>query len=69
MWEALEELAAADPERSNMARHAAALVANPNVNTYGAFRAARSNDRWNRVKWVFLGPFYGGLPDRGLPGR
>ncbi|MBW1686715.1 MAG: hypothetical protein JRS35_16820, partial [Deltaproteobacteria bacterium] len=68
MWEALEELAAADPERSNMARHAAALVANPNVNTYGAFRAARSNDRWNRAKWVFLGPFYGGLPDRGLPG-
>jgi len=68
MWEALEELAAADPERSNMARHAAALVANPKVNTYGAFRAARSNDRWNRAKWVFLGPFYGGMPDRGLPG-
>jgi hypothetical protein len=68
MWEALEALAGADPERSNMARHAAALVANPNLNTYGAFRAARSGDRWNRVKWLFLGPFYGGLPDRGLPG-
>jgi hypothetical protein len=68
MWEALEELAGADPERSNMARHAAALVANPNLNTYGAFSEARSDDRWNRVKWVFLGPFYRGLPDRGLPG-
>ena len=68
MWQALEELAGADPKHSNMARHAGALVANPNVNTYGAFSAARSGDRWNRVKWVFLGPFYGGLPDRGLPG-
>jgi hypothetical protein len=67
MWQALEELAAAEPERSNMARHAGALVANPNVNTYGAFSAARRGNRWNRVKWVFLGPFYGGLPDRGLP--
>jgi hypothetical protein len=68
MWQALEELAGADPERSNMARHAAALVANPNINTYGAFDAARRGNRWDRTKWVFLGPFYGGMPDRGLPG-
>jgi hypothetical protein len=68
MWQALEELADADVEHSNMARHAAALVANPKVNTYGAFSAARKGDSWNRVKWVFVGPFYGGMPDRGLPG-
>jgi hypothetical protein len=68
MWQALEELAEEDPASSNMARHAAALVANPKINTYGAFSAARSGNRWNRTKWVFLGPFYGGLPDRGLPG-
>jgi hypothetical protein len=67
MWEALETLSQADPEASNMARHADALLANPELNTYAAFQQARNRDRWNRAKWIFVGPFFAGLPDRGLP--
>lgn len=67
MWRRLEALAGASPERSNMARHAAALLGDPQVATYRAFRSARSGSRWARVRWVLLGPFYQGLPDRGLP--
>jgi len=69
MWSLLETLAEADPERSNMARHAAALVNAASIHTYRAFDEARRRDRWNRVKWVLLGPFFQGIPDRGLPGR
>lgn len=68
MWATLEELASEDPERSNMARHAATLVSNPQINTWGAYRAARRTERLDRVKWLFLGPFFHGIPDRGLPG-
>jgi tetratricopeptide (TPR) repeat protein len=66
MWEELRRIA--DADASNMARHAAALIANPELNTYGAYRRARSRNRWDRAKWVFLGPFFQGMPDRGLPG-
>jgi hypothetical protein len=68
MWDALEELADDDDDASNMARHAAALLGNPDINAYAVFQEARSRDRWNRVKWVFFGPFFAGVPDRGLPG-
>jgi hypothetical protein len=66
-WVALEKLAERDPSESNMARHAHALVQSPGSNPYQAFSNARSLDRKSRTRWLFLGPWAGGLPDRGLP--
>jgi hypothetical protein len=67
MWDALEDLAERDPRKSNMARHARALVHDPTSNSYAAFSDARSLDRKLRTKWLFLGHWAGGLPQRGLP--
>lgn len=64
MWEGLEELEGRD---SNMARHAAALVDDQHQNPYGAYRAARTQDRWNKTRWVLFGPWANGVPRRGLP--
>ena len=66
MWEALEALA--EEDGSNMQRHAQALASNPQLNTWRAFRQARSHDRMQRAKWLLFGPFYRGPMDRGLPG-
>ena len=66
-WDALEELAESDPGASNMARHASALVLSPGSNPYAAFSRARSLDRKAKTKWLFLGAWAQGLPDRGLP--
>ncbi len=68
MWKELEELAELGPERSNMSRHAAALVNNPNINTWRAFSESRTRGGWERLRWVLMGPFYQGPRDRGLPG-
>lgn len=68
MWEQLEELADLGPDESNMARHAAALVNNPEINTWRAFEQARTRGLWERVRWVLMGPFFRGPPDQGLPG-
>lgn len=68
MWRALEKIAEEDPQRSNMARHARALINDPASNPYMAFSEARSQDRKNRAKWVMLGPWSRGAPDRRLPG-
>ncbi|MBW2359586.1 MAG: hypothetical protein JRG84_01675 [Deltaproteobacteria bacterium] len=68
MWAALEELADDENADSNMRRHALAITTNPYLNTWRAFEEARSHDRWQRFKWVWLGPFFQGLPDRGMPG-
>jgi hypothetical protein len=51
-----------------MRRHALTLTTDPRLNTWRAFEEARSRDRWQRFKWVWLGPFFRGMPDRGLPG-
>jgi len=67
MWEQLERVSEEDPDRSNMARHAAALVYDYDVNAWRGFREARSRDRWNRFRWVLLGPFAGGARDYDLP--
>jgi len=67
MWNQLEDIAKQDPETHSMARHAAALVNDPRIHTWEAFRQARRQSRWDRVKWVFMGPFYRGARDRGLP--
>jgi len=67
MWRSLGEIAEQDPSRSNMARHARALISDPASNPYMAFSEARSADRKNRAKWVILGPWSRGPPDRRLP--
>jgi hypothetical protein len=67
MWKELEALASADPERSNMARHAAALVYDPESNPHRAFRRARVSHWAARAKWVLVGPFAGGPRERRLP--
>jgi hypothetical protein len=67
MWDALDEIAGEDQRQSNMARHAGALVNDPASNPYSAFSKARSEDRKNRAKWVLLGPWSKGPPDRRLP--
>ncbi len=50
-WRKLHDLAHADPERSNMERHARALVDNPWQNTYGNF--ARQRQRATRKDLSF----------------
>jgi hypothetical protein len=69
MWELLDELAEADHEDSNMARHAQALVNSPDQNSWGAFQAARRKHRFDIARFIVLGPFFQGMPDRGLPGK
>ena len=68
MWHALGEIAEEDPQRSNMERHARALINDPASNPYMAFSEARREDRKNRAKWVMLGPWSRGPADRRLPG-
>ena len=60
----LRELADGD---TNMARHAAALLGDPLQNAYDAFRAARREGRWSRLRFALLGPWANGPPSRGLP--
>jgi hypothetical protein len=67
MWRELEALAAEGPERSNMARHAAALVANPETNPHRAWRRAILAGGFGRARFVLLGPFAAGPRERGLP--
>jgi hypothetical protein len=68
MWRLLEEISERDVLSSNMARHATALVNNPQINTWRAFSEARTKNKWDRTSWVFLGPFFRGPRDIGLPG-
>ena len=67
MWRALDDIAEQDPTRSNMARHARALINDPASNPYMAFSKARRENRKNMAKWVALGPWSRGPPDRNLP--
>ena len=67
MWDELEALAAEDPESSNMARHAQALLADPEQNAFGAFEEARHDNLIRRMLWVLFGPFSNGPRRRGLP--
>jgi hypothetical protein len=67
-WEILGELAERDPSHANMARHAAAVLNDPEQNTWRAFAEARRRGRYERLGWVLLGPFYRGPRDLGLPG-
>jgi hypothetical protein len=67
MWNLVEDLAEGDPADVNMARHAAALYRNPDENPYQAFEQALRRNVFDNALWVLVGPFYRGLPDRGLP--
>jgi len=67
MWRELEQVAKGDPQRSNMARHARALINDPASNPYMAFSEARRADRLNKAKWVLFGPWSRGPADRHLP--
>jgi hypothetical protein len=67
MWKDLSALAGRATSESNMARHAEALVRDPELNAYPAFSRARWRDRGHRSLWVLLGPWYRGPRDRGLP--
>ncbi len=67
MWSLLESLADRDGEGSNMARHAAALVHDTDLNPYRSFRLARRAELLDRMRWLLLGPLAQSPPDRGLP--
>jgi len=66
-WLVMEDLVDRDVEDSNMARHAAALYRNPEENAYHAFEEGVRRNRVDNALWVLVGPYYRGLPDRGLP--
>jgi hypothetical protein len=67
MWELLEEVASLDQSASNMARHARSRVRDPGINSYGAFSTAKRLNRQSKAKWLFLGPWANGLPNRRIP--
>ncbi len=67
-WKMFADVADDDKAQENMARHADALVGNPRLNPYSAFRDARSADRRSRFSWILFGPLYKGPQDRNLPG-
>lgn len=66
-WRRLRGLARQNPSRSNMARHAAALVNSAASNPYRAFRVAHRADQADRMRWLLFGPLAGGARDRDLP--
>jgi hypothetical protein len=65
--ETLEEIAERGDERSNMARHARALVSSAEQNPYRAYRAARRAQTRAMLSWLFFGPLAGGARERDLP--
>jgi hypothetical protein len=67
-WKMFENVADDDVAKDNMARHAEALIDDPRLNPYSAFRDARGADRRSRLSWIFFGPLYKGPQDRNLPG-
>jgi hypothetical protein len=67
MWRALSKAGDRDVKKSNMARHASALVKSPDQNPHRAYHQAKSRDRWRNARWVMLGTWYRGGPDRGIP--
>jgi len=66
-WRILRGLARQNPGRSNMARHAEALLNSAASNPYRAFRVAHRADQADRMRWLLFGPLAGGARDRDLP--
>lgn len=66
-FEAMGEVAAGDPAESEMARHAAVIVIDPDQNPYAHYESARAQERERIGRWLFLGKFADGPVDRDLP--
>ncbi len=66
-WQILEELADEDVERSNMSRHARALVQSLDANPYQGFLDANALAQSDRYRWLAFGPLSSGARDRDLP--
>ncbi len=60
------KLARSKGSKSNMGRHAAALVNEPKRNPYDFFKKTKSRDDWQRTRWVMLGQLANGPRKRGL---
>jgi hypothetical protein len=65
-FDAQAEIADADSAESNMARHAARVVLDPEQNPYAALQAARGHARREGALWVALGSYRDGPPRRNL---
>lgn len=65
-WRHLGAIARLSPTKSNMARHAAALVSDPHQNPYGTFLAERTTKQRREAVWYVFGdirmPRYKALP-------
>jgi hypothetical protein len=66
-WEALEELAEVDPERSNVSRHADTWVRSAEQNPARAFREANAATTRRNLQVLAFGPLAAGAPDQDLP--
>jgi hypothetical protein len=67
MWETLGDLAGASDARSNMARHARAVVLSPQQNPWLYWKRARRAETSDKARFLLLGPLAGGARDRKLP--
>ena len=67
-FDVLERLGTREPEESNMARHAQALLYSQSQNPYRYYRAARRADTWRRTGWVIFGKHGFGAHYERLPG-
>ena len=65
-FEQMSHLASASGPESNMARHAAQLLADPAQNPYAAFHRARGTERRRLAGWLALGSRMGGPLRRDL---
>jgi hypothetical protein len=65
-WERFDQVAHG-PKTSNMARHAWAILANPDENPYRFYRGARSRELNHQMRWLAFGPLARGPRDRDLP--
>ena len=66
-FDQLEELARVDSHESNMARHAAWILLDPEQDPYPHYRAAIRADRRDRLSFVLLGRARRGPRNQGLP--
>ncbi|MGH0037752.1 MAG: hypothetical protein ACQGVK_22205 [Myxococcota bacterium] len=66
-WDDLRGVASRDPRRSNMARHASAVVSNPWQNPYDAFREARKQGTREAVAHEVLGQWKDGPRYKSVP--
>jgi hypothetical protein len=65
-WEHFEEVARGR-DSSNMARHAWAILANPDENPYRFYRGSRNRELNHQMRWLAFGPLARGPADRDLP--